>query len=105
VRDAHPTLVDVGLGLHGVWPTDHDVSVHAVLYGHDDQVVAEMELPFPRAELRLYRAPRPVDIWLDEPTTVAIELIEDYYDVDRRESTLMQLAYQNPNVWVYRRRE
>lgn len=73
----------------------------AVLYGHDDQVIAEMQVPSFTPEIRMARASAVT--WKDEPSMEPIAYTVDEYVVDAKETLLMQLAYQNPDIVVYRK--
>jgi hypothetical protein len=77
----------------------------AVLYGHDDQVIAELQLPHRIPEINVPRMRTWYASTFDRDAPIEpLALDVDVYVPDERESTLLQLAHQNPDIIVYRRK-
>ena len=77
----------------------------AVLYGHDDQVLAQWQMPRFLPEIKMPRMRTWYASTFDRDAPIEpLALDVDVYVPDERESTLLQLAHQNPDIIVYRRK-
>jgi hypothetical protein len=80
----------------------------ALIYGHDDQVIAELAIPRLLHQIEMPRMRTWYSSTFDPGSEASMEPLPIHVDIyvpDRRESILLQVAYSNPNVWAYRRRE